>query len=274
MDNILQDISPQALVGAIEANLWELGVYFGRSSRVELYDEGDMLRYATGVVSPMFNGVARTRLAPNEIEVRIEATLNYFRSRELPLTWWIGPSTLPVELGQRLEAQNFTRHADMPGMAIDLAVVKRPSGPPYLTITPVENTETLRSWAYIYAATFGLPEPAMNTLCNFFTSVGLGQHLPLHHYVGWWNGDPVACSSVFLGAGVVGIYNVSTLPNVRGRGIGTALTLEPLYYAHEIGYRIGVLYSSQMAFNMYRRIGFEEYCKIQTYIWWPEIIRD
>jgi ribosomal protein S18 acetylase RimI-like enzyme len=274
MGNIWQDMSVHALVRAIEANLWELGVYFGQSPQVELHDQTDMLRYATGIVSPMFNGVARTRLAPHETEAKIKETLDYFKSRELPLTWWNGPSTQPVDLGQRLEAYRFTRRADMPGMAIDLAtLVERPLSLSCLTIESVENTETLRRWAHTYAVTFGFPEPTISTLYDLFASMGLGQNLPLHHYVGWLNGDPIACSSVFLGAGVAGIYNVGTLPDARGRGIGAALTLEPLYHARKIGYRIGVLHSSQMAFSMYRRIGFEEFCKIQTYVWWPETLR-
>ena len=274
MGNILGDVSVSALGSAIEANLWEFGAHLGQSSQVELHDQIDMLWYATGIASPMLNGVLRTQLAPGETDVRIKVTLDYFRSRKLPLIWWIGPSTRPADLGQHLEAHGFTLWADMLGMAIDLAALKgRSLSPSHLIIKPVEDIETLREWAHPFAVTFGFPVSTVSTFCDLFVSLGLGQHLPLHHYVGCLKGNPVACSSMFLGAGVVGIYNVATVPDERKQGIGAGLTLEPLYMARRMGYRIGILHSSPMGFNMYRRIGFEEYCKIRTYVWWPETNR-
>ena len=274
MDNILEDFSVPALVRAIEANLWEFGTHLGQSSQVELHDRADMLWYATGIASPMLNGVFRTQLAPGETDVMIEVTLDYFRSHKLPLMWWIGPSTRPVDLDKHLEAHGFTLQADMLGMAIDLVALKeRLPSSPYLTIKPVEDIETLREWAHPFAVTFGFPDSTVSTFCDLFASLGFGQHLPLRHYVGLLKGDPVACSSVFLGAGVAGIYNVGTIPDERGQGIGSALTWEPLYYAHKMGYRIGILHSSQVGYSVYRQVGFEEYCKIRTYVWWPETNR-
>lgn len=159
----------------------------------------------------------------------------------------------------------------MLGMAIDLVTLKeRSPSLPHLTIKPVEDIETLREWAHPFAITFGFPDSTVDTFCDLFASLGLGQHLPLHHYVGCLKGNPVACSSMFLGAGVAGIYNVATVLDKRGQGIGAALTREPLCKARKMGYRIGILHSSQMGFSMYRRIGFGEYCKIRTYVSGPE----
>ncbi len=266
MGNILEDFSVSALIRAIEANLWEFCAHLGQSSQVELHDRIDMLWYATGIASPMLNGVLRTQLAPGETDARIEVTLDYFRSRKLPLMWWIGPSTQPVDLDKHLESHGFTLRADMLGMAIDLVALKEclPS-PPHLTIKPVEDIETLREWAHLFAVTFGFPDSTVSTFCDLFAGLGLGQHLPLHHYVGWLKGDPVACSSMFLAAGVAGIYNVGTVADERGQGIGAALTWEPLCKARKMGYRIGILHSSQVGSSVYRRIGFEEYCKLRTY---------
>lgn len=65
MGNILEDFSVSALVRAIEANLWEFGAHLGQASQVELHDRIDMLWYATGIASPMLNGVFRTQLEPS-----------------------------------------------------------------------------------------------------------------------------------------------------------------------------------------------------------------
>ena len=263
----MKDFSTPELVSAIEASPCELAAHVGQSSRVELNDQMDMLWYATGVASPVFNGVLRAQLAPSETDARIGATVDYFRSRGLPLSWWIGPSTRPLDIGKHLEAHGLTLWGDMTGMAIDLvALEERSSSLTNLTIKPVRDIETLREWAHPLAVAFGLPDSAANTVCNLFASLGLGQDHRLQHYVGLLNGKPVACSSVFLGAGVAGIYTVGTIPDHRNQGLGSTLTCEALYHASRMGYHAGVLHSSRMGFSVYRRIGFKEYCKIRTYV--------
>jgi predicted acetyltransferase len=79
------------------------------------------------------------------------------------------------------------------------------------------------------------------------------------------NGKPVSTSSVFYGGGVAGIYCVSTLPEARGKGIGAAITLKPLQEARDLGYRVGALQSSEMGFNVYKKLGFRHLCQIENF---------
>jgi hypothetical protein len=48
-------------------------------------------------------------------------------------------------------------------------------------------------------------------------------------------------------------------------GIGTAMTVIPLLYAKDNGYNIGVLQASEAGEPVYRKIGFEEYCRFNVY---------
>jgi len=43
----------------------------------------------------------------------------------------------------------------------------------------------------------------------------------------------------------------------------------PFIDAVERGYKIGILHSTQMGYNMYKRLGFEEICKLVSYQWNP-----
>jgi len=63
---------------------------------------------------------------------------------------------------------------------------------------------------------------------------------------------------------------VVTLPEVRRRGIGAAMTLRVLHEARAIGYRVAVLTASPDGIGVYRRIGFREYCLFRRYEWGPD----
>ena len=274
MSDILKDLSAPALVTAIKANLFEWYRYLGNSPKAELQDSSELTWLLTGISNSFVNGVLRTQLELDNVDVIIEETLAHFKSRNVTrLSWWIEPGTQPTDLGKHLAAHGLTYTDGEPGMAVDLVGLNEdlptPSG---LTIEHVGDTETLRKWAYASIIGFELPETSVDTWFDLFT--GLGFDLPLRNYVGILNREPVATSELFLAAGVAGIYVVATIPEARRQGVGTAITLAPLREARAMGYRIGILHSSSMGLEMYRRLGFQEYCKMSHYVWEGETDED
>jgi GNAT superfamily N-acetyltransferase len=131
----------------------------------------------------------------------------------------------------------------------------------------------LRTWAQVWGAGFEMPDSASRALFDMEAKLGL-EGLPRRFYLGFLRGEPVATSLLFLGAGVAGIYGVTTLPPARRQGIGTITTLAPLREARAMGYRVGILFSSAMGAGVYRRLGFQEYFKHGHYIWTGESERD
>jgi GNAT superfamily N-acetyltransferase len=97
--------------------------------------------------------------------------------------------------------------------------------------------------------------------------MGFSGDSPVHHYIAWEAGRPVACSSLYLGAGVAGIYDVATLPEARGRGIGAAITEQPVLVARAQGYDVAILHATPMGDPVYRRLGFRENYRIGFYAW-------
>ena len=270
MTQILNDLSPRALATAIEANQTEFRADLGRSPRVEVHDGPELMWYITGIPSPSANGVCRARIESDDVGARIDAMLRLFQARGLPFTWCTGPATRPAGLGKHLLNSGFVYAGDESGMAVDLLALSDDlPAPPGLHIQRVRDEEALRRWFHIFALGFARPDFIRNALFDIEIDLGLGDHRR-RLYVGSLEGEPVATSLLFLGAGVAGIYGVATLPKARRRGIGTAMTLTPLLEARVAGYRIGVLHASPMGLGVYRRLGFREYCDLDFYGWTGE----
>jgi ribosomal protein S18 acetylase RimI-like enzyme len=77
-------------------------------------------------------------------------------------------------------------------------------------------------------------------------------------WIGRVDGAVVSTSRLSIGAGVAGLYAISTLAASRGRGYGRALTIAALRAGASLGHRIGVLQSSDHGYGVYRRLGFRE----------------
>lgn len=272
MDTMVQDLSATAVVPALEANMAAFWAGYGRAPGAELHEGDDLLRVITGASEALFNGVFRARLSPDAVDGAIGKTLARVASRRVPMFWWVGPSTRPVDLGAHLERCGFTHAGNSPAMAMALHTLpEQLSRIPGLVVKPVEDLDELRRWARVAAIGTGFPERFHDELVELEVGVGLGPRGRLYaRYVGYQDGEAVGTSALLLHAGVAGIFAVATIPRARGRGIGTALTLGPLLEARRRGYRVGTLQATPMGFPVYRRLGFREVCSpIEMYLWSP-----
>jgi GNAT superfamily N-acetyltransferase len=277
--DILEDTSPEALARAVEASVIAFYSHFGRMPGARLEEGPELAWVMTGVPAPHFNAVLRTRLAPSlsdaERDARIATTLDGFRSRGLPMLWWVLPSAQPADLGDVLLAHGLTSGGTRPGMAVELSTL--PGTAPAdeaalaaLEIEAVADLPTYERWVEVFAACYGYAPEVAAAYRTLTAEAELGPQQPpqpVRHYLGRLEGEPVAIATVLLDAGVAGLYHVGTLPHARRQGIGAAIALAPLLDARRLGYRVGVLFSSPMGLNIYRRLGFQTVCQLDRYTW-------
>ena len=252
----------------------------------EIVEGAGLSHHHTFPTNPMFAGAWGTRLASDEVDDAITATLAWFAARQTPYAfWWTGPGTAPADLGTRLEARGLISMegqmrelaagihqtaAGAPGMAADLhqmneAVLgQTPAG---FTIEEVADEAALYDFKQVFLASYEIPDWAGQAWVDATLSIGIGR-TPWRMYVGRLAGQPVATNMLFTGAGVASVYAVGTIPAARGLGIGAAITLHPLLEARRLGYRYGVLFSTEMGVSVYRRIGFRLLdARINRYLW-------
>jgi GNAT superfamily N-acetyltransferase len=268
MNKILKELSTALIIEAMEMNVHEAWIRMAQGLGAMVYDEPHMLWFFSGLPFHLANGIVNTRFPEDHLEEILDARLLQLASKEVPMVWLINPSTRPIDFGSRLKEHGWILGDEAPGMAIELqALNESVSSPPLLTIEQVHDSETLRTWLRVMTVGSNIPEEGLTLLLELVSRHGFTSDPTIHFYLGMLADKPVATSLLYLGGGVAGIYNVTTLPEVRHQGIGSALTLAPLLYARTLGYKIGILQSSQMGLELYRHLGFREYCLFQAYFW-------
>lgn len=270
MDNaVIAVSSTSALVALIDENLIEKSLSFPRALRGEIHGP-DPLWFVTGSALPHYNGVVRATFAPETVREGIEAVMKPFEEKGLPLTWWVGPLTAPHDLGTQLQAQGLTHNRDMIGMAANLsALAEVPVLASNVTFEPVCNRGQLASWYEVFLK--GFPTSFDQAYLDALAALSLGPDPAWFHYLGRLDGRVVTISSLFVGGGSAGLYNLATLPEARGLGLGAWMTQETFRQAHLMGYTIGTLQTTYPnALRLYHRLGFEVYCKIGIYQYAPK----
>jgi GNAT superfamily N-acetyltransferase len=258
----------------MEANLWRaLREMIALVPGAEIHDDPEALWFITGVPHPLFNGILRPHLAPDDVEAWSAQVMQQFRARGVPLLWWLGPNALPGDLGTWLEQQGLRTDGPSPGMTADLLSeeVATPL-PPCVEIVQITDSAMRALWGPTLFKGFGLD----CALLQHPGMVAFLEHQPLdtvarwRHYLALCEGTPAGAASLFLAEGVAGIYNVAVLPELRRQGIGVALTARTMREARTQGYRVAVLQASALGAPVYRQLGFREICAVTTYVWLGE----
>lgn len=257
---ILRDLNALAVIAALEANLEEGYIRLGQALGAEFYHEPDALWFVTDIPLQVPNGVVRFRPTPEETSERIDALLGEFTKRHAPSCWLLNPSTTPANLADRLQGRGFFSEF-APGLAADLHAIDFSVPPPVgLNVQLVADESAMVDWLRVLVVGSSFPPEIERVLFDLLKRLGFHPNPTVRFFLGTLNDQPVSTSMLFLGGGIAGIYCVTTVPEARQRGIGTALTLAAMREGLADGYRIAGLQSSEMGLPIYRRLGFREYC--------------
>ena len=242
---------------------------------VEAHLDPDVAWAVAPVADTFRNVVVGARLEPSAADGRIAQVRDAYLRGDTGFVWWVAPFDTPHDLGTRLVNAGLILEGNAPAMAASLDDVPLDELPPDgLEIVPVRDTGTLNEFLSIVEADWlewaggEATSVQRRTLDAFAREIPRrlpSEPVPLR-WLGRVDGQPVATSRVSLGGGVAGLYAILTLPSHRGRGIGRAMTLAALRAAAGIGYRIGVLQSSDLGYGVYLKLGFRDLFTYDIYV--------
>jgi GNAT superfamily N-acetyltransferase len=248
---------------AFEANFAELLAWYA-SFGGETVRASDHWRSHSGVPFRALNAVTAIRLGRDAEAAIVDAT-GWFSERGMPWRWLLHASSKPADLGERLLAAGLTALSDNPAMGMSLdgfALEPLPAG---VTIEQVTDDAGLHRWREVGRRGMELDPIRDEAWWTAHRRPGFAEDAPLVNYVASLDGDAVSVAALFDAAGVAGIYNVATVPEARGRGIGRAVTAAAMAEGARRGLRWAALGASPLGEPVYRRLGFREYGRLRSF---------
>jgi GNAT superfamily N-acetyltransferase len=222
---------------------------------------------SAGTSFQMFNAafLAGTVSGQEDLERRIVAARVHFRARDLGWSFWVCRDLLPSKLQRRAE-RLFERNGlrltvQLPGMCAErLLPPRRPL--PQIEIRRVADESTRLAFCDIGCTCFHVP-------LSWFREIFLQRRLwdgDFVGYVGYLDGEPVATAATVTAAGVVGVYNVATLPQHRRRGHGEAVMRYALERARqESGCERTILQATEYGLPLYLSMGYRTVTSVEVY---------
>ena len=261
MHEILIPGKSAALVAAIRDNTFAYLVRRAKLRQAEVRIDDDFIWTFENPARPMC--LLRRRLPPGEPEKEIERLLQGLERAGGPRA---GIDVVePAPLIERLSAFGLEPTEVEYGMAVPLAQFDRTLlERDRLQIKKVGDKNALAQCAEVVALGRGRQAADFFRVVHGELEEGEEQS---KFYLASGKDGPVAFAGQFFAAGISAVWWVTTIPAMRRRGVGTAVTAAALLDAKEMGYQVASLLAVPGVQRMYQRLGFTECCRVAFFEW-------
>lgn len=218
--------------------------------------DGDRIRwFATGVDYEGLNGVF---VAPGTPAVLVSGAVRAFDALRVPALWHVAvePGAPPEPIARQ---PGVTWYEEEPLL---VAPVRRADLPHVdrLSVIPAHGAAGIRTWVRLWSGRDSGP------VFDATVRARLGTGPAFVHLLAVLGGEPVGCAAVAVAGRAGEVQHVATDPAVRGRGIGTALTVAAMRALAARGVDTAVLTASPAGAGIYRRLGFRRVGAVRRYL--------
>ncbi|QBD75809.1 hypothetical protein EPA93_07225 [Ktedonosporobacter rubrisoli] len=252
-----------AIVSRIEATFMLLGYHTYVDGLVWPMDVPGVTARVSSLQSTFLNRVGLATFTEANVDEGIAQVLARYRQAGKFFGWYVGPTSQPHNLGERLVAAGLTYRGSVKGLVLrnfDQAIKSDPT-------IRVEQV-SFAAWnaqRSMIARAFGLDRELMSILNLCYGTI----NKPIAFYLAYVPDleEPVATAvSVFDGYGIVALLGAATLEAYRSRGIYTAMVAKRLEDAHVMGATTAIVQSDpETSAPILHKLGFEQVCSLDSY---------
>jgi hypothetical protein len=196
-----------------------------------------------------------------DAEEFLERAFEFFGARGRGFAVWArGGRTEDRDLIAAAEAAGLRQVVEMPEMILERRAeeAEYPEGTELRRVSSGEGAEDFWEAATAAYSSVGFPP---EVFAHYENHAGLTADNAAS-FIAYMEGRPVAIAMTIVSHGVAGIYWVGSVEEVRGRGLGRAITATATNAGFDLGGEVASLQASQMGEGIYTAMGYE---KIHTY---------
>lgn len=237
--------------------------HFGRWPQGRLVEDSGTLRFETPIAQLPYNGVIRSRIDADPDRV-VHRVVEGFRQRKVGFVWVVHPSAMPSDLSNRLDAVDLPLVELATGMSRELDELPPAPLRDDVVFREVVDDRTMSDYTDLIFGYWEVPATS-RALVAGVNRYWVPERTPVIRWVAYDSDNhPIGKMLLSLSAppGVAALYGMSVLPETRGRGVASDMTLLALHRARALGRQRVVLHASEMAVNVYRRVGFKAHCHL------------
>ena len=221
---------------------------------------------AAGVTFQMFNAAFLSAPVSTESELQQRILLPYvhFNARGLEWAFWVCEDWMasrPLRRSRQLFERHGLRHSvNLPGMVAES--IRPPVRPlPRLDVRRVGDGATRDAFCHIGSVCFHVP---LTWFREVFDNDAVWENFAA--YVGYTDYEPVSTTAIVVGAGVLGVYNVATLPGHQRMGYGErSCGARSKIWRTRHGIERSILQSTPAGLQPYERMGYRTITRVAVY---------
>lgn len=221
---------------------------------------------SAGVTFQMFNAafLAGPVATEPELTQRLLLPSVHFNARGLEWAYWVCEDWLESHVRKRsrilFERYGMRLSTNLPGMIAE-RILPPVKVLPRMDVRRVCDGTTSDAFCEIGSICFHVP---ISWFKEVFDSHSVWERFI--SYVGYVDGEPVTTAAIVVGGGVVGVYNVATLPGHQKRGYGEAVMRHAMAdVVRQRGLERVVLQSTPAGLSLYQRMGFRTVARVAVY---------
>jgi len=219
--------------------------------------DGAIVIYCPEMPVPLFNNATNINVDEDEAESLLSRVINYFSSKGFPFACFrISPLTHPRSFISLLEHYGFERKPEQEqSVMVFQGKLLEDKLNPAVKVKEISEDE-IDLFDRLLITSFEMPIEWKEV----FDRINLEwMRKGARHYLAYVEGKPVGTTTLISLMKTGGVFNVGTLKEFRGRGIGTTLTLHAVMDSINGGNDFHTLQAEKggNAERLYRKIGFE-----------------
>jgi len=264
---ILTDLCDDNLMESIERNTTEHLLFFAaRHPSMDVVMQEDFILVDTKIPSHFFNYVCTTRFVPEDIESRIHRTVDYFKERNTPFSWLIGPTIPRTSFGPLLEKTGLNLQEHSYSMILNLHNFKKKLRYiPGFRVQQALTKSAIHDVGLIYS-TLRQEKEAVIAYFNKVATLAFHSSDPIRIFVGYFHDEPAIVGELYLGAGIAGMRcGIRRQFIEHDKEFTIDLVTKMLLQAKEQGYHWAVIKAFERDSDYLSQMGFKHYCEFSRY---------